>query len=323
MNKEKGTAAPVEPHAELPLEPPAPTSPDPEQEPEQDGPAAAAPAAVEEPEEGKQPFRLEQEFFSKAVTPVERFNAYQVLDRFRQTQMVMAAAKQLANISWGKNLSVAAQAAVARYAMEIGADPARHIYVLGGNIFINGTYYRDVISANPKFKEALPPEWLHYDPRLDNCALCDEPFNADFAHGHDLEFVTAENRRRLEEKVQRARARLDENLDEEAPSLCRLTLVYSDGRGPFKGIGRVRGGKTTKTGQGGKQYEVFKDPVGMEFPRETAETRAWREAGEKAEPVWFRQHPALKAAEQLIVEGRTIESLPPGPPPTAPMDLEP
>lgn len=328
MTKAPGKAAPPEQTELSPPDPHGPfeDGPTPAPTAEFDGPGGLPmkqplepepkepPAALAEPKEAP---KLEATLMSMAVTPVERWNAYQAADRVRRTAILMSAIKEISRQGWGEKLSLEARAAVGRYCVEIGADPARHVFVLGGNIFINGTYYRDVISANPKFHHATDPVWIHEDRRLGTCAYCGDPLADDMTHGHAGEvgeLVKPINMERIKERMRRSEARLRENVDEDSPGICILELHYSDGRGPFKGIGRVRDGTTAN----GKQ----KDPVGMESPRESAETRAWREAGEKAEPVWFRNHPALKAAEQLIVEGRRVEQLPPGPQPVAPLPVE-
>jgi hypothetical protein len=225
------------------------------------------------PEAEPQTTKLEATLLEKATNPIERYQAYQVAEAVRRQQMLAAASKELAGSSWGAKISPAARAAVVRYAFEIGADPLRHLFVLGGNIFINGTYYREVIAANQDFLRADDPVWFHVDPRVTD----------------------------PEEVAKRAAMRVAHNIPEDCPSACELTIYYRD-RGPFKGIGRVRGG-TNKNGNPN-------DPVGMEFPRESAETRAWRECGEKAEASWFRMHPALKAAHEVIAQGRTIADAP-------------
>lgn len=220
---------------------------------------------------------LEERLLEKAQTPREREMAFALASAARQEKMIKAAAAELAETSWGKSISPVARAAVAAYCWEIGADPVRHVFVLGGTIFPNGTFYRDVVAANPEFRWASDPAWFHADARADAAA-----------------------------QAERLALRLEHNIAEDVPAAMLLVLHYvncpcatcreqhdsdGSGRGPFKGIGRVR---------------ATKDPVGAEFPRESAETRAWREAGEKAEPVWFRKHPRLVAAEQIITEARTV-----------------
>jgi hypothetical protein len=234
---------------------------------------------------------LEEKLLDKAQTPQERTLAFQLATRVRQSQMIREAATAIAETGWGAKISPVSRAAVSRYCLEVGIDPVRHVFVLGGNVFINGTYYRDVIASDSEFRYASDPRWFHRDDRATP-----------------------------EEQTERQKLRVEHNIPEDCPAVMLLVLHFANcpcgdcrrqgsngtGRGPFSGLGRVRAGKN--------EYGKDKDPVGMEHPRETAETRAWREAGEKAESVWFRNHPSLKAAEQVLALGREtfVEERQPG-----------
>jgi hypothetical protein len=233
---------------------------------------------------------LETTLLEHAQSPQERAAAFQLATQVRQTHMLREAAAAIAATAWGTNISPVARAAVARYCLEVGIDPVRHVFVLGGNVFINGTYYRDVVASNPEFDHSDAPVWLHADPRLAELAADEK------ADATDRAWARAELERRR-------RLRIEHNVPEDSPAACIVTLHYKNGRGPFSGIGQVHGGKV-KTGANAGVKD--RDPIGLENPRTTAETRAWREAGEKAEPVWFRAHPRLKAAEEILVEGRSL-----------------
>lgn len=254
-------------------------------------------------------------------TPQERARLYEVANENAKARALRKASNLIATMEWGAKLTDAGRAAFARYCLELGGDPLRHVDILAGGPFINGDYYRDVIAANPAFHHADDPIWIHDDPRLKLCVLCGEPFGDKPDHGHGSELVTEENTRRLNERVARAMKRIDEDVPESDAAACILLLHYSDGRGPFKGIGRARGGDVTRKRKDGSQYTTSADPVGQESPRETAETRAWREAGEKAEPVWFRNHSSKKEAAAEMIElrtsGRLVEADPEPPTPVA------
>jgi len=232
----------------------------------------------------------------KAKTPQEREYLYALAGALEQSKLIRRASQIVAATEWGQAMSEPRRLAFARYCLALGADPLRHVDLLGGNPFINGDYFRDVIAANPNFDHSADPVWIHDDVRLGQCCTCGKEFGDKPDHGHGIEEVTEENRRRTKERVRRAQLRLDMNADEAAPAICVLALHYKDGRGPFYGIGEVHPGKTAKGND--------KDPIGLQSPRATAETRAWREAGEKAEATWFRTHASTLAE----LEGKLKET---------------
>jgi hypothetical protein len=240
------------------------------------------------------------ELVAQARTPHERALAFELADELRQAQMIRRGAQLVAATEWGQALSPERRAGFARYCLALGADPLRHVDLLGGNVFINGDYFRDVIAADPDFVRSDDPVWIHVDPRHELCIGCGAAFGADVVHGHDDDAITGENRRRLAERITRARLRLEHNISDESPAACILVLHYRNGRGPFKGLGTVRAGKVKSGPNAGVKD---RDPIGLDSPRATAETRAWREAGEKCEATWFRTHAAT--LEQLAVQLRT------------------
>lgn len=244
-----------------------------------------------------------------AKTPQERARLFEFATQVEQAKAIRRASNLLATTEWGAKLTDSGRAAFGRYCLELGGDPLRHVDILGGNPFINGEYYRDVIAANPDFHHSDDPRWIHDDPRLQLCVACGEKFGDKPDHGHNLEVVTATNSDRMMERIERAKLRLQVDTPDTDVATCIVTLHYGNNRGPFVGIGRARGGTVTRNKRDGGTYTVSADPIGQESPRETAETRAWREAGEKAEPVWFRNHPRLKEAEAKLIELHTSGQL--------------
>lgn len=83
----------------------------------------------------------EQDQFRKAL-----------VSQYERDKMVRAMAAQIAGESWGKALSPHTQAAVARYAMEAGLDPVRHIDVLAGRVYINAQAYMDRLAGDAEFE---------------------------------------------------------------------------------------------------------------------------------------------------------------------------
>lgn len=233
------------------------------------------------------------ELAAQATTPQDRERAFLILDAVKQSRLVRSMAAVVGATEWGSAMSATRQAAFAKYCLALGADPLRHVDLLGGNPFINGDYFRDVIAANPNFLGSDDPVWIHDDPRLLLCASCGKAFDDKPDHGHAIDEVTTENRRRLVERISRSARRVDENADEQSPSICILLIRYKDAR-VFKGLGEVHSGRTV----GGKD----RDPIGLASPRATAETRAWREAGEKAEATWFRTHASVLKQLEVKVQ---------------------
>lgn len=268
-----------------------------------------APAGMAMTTRGERTDLLVADLLAQARTPQERAQAFELAGALRQAQLIQRSSQMLSATEWGAALSEVRRAAFARFCLALGADPLRHIDLLGGKPFVNGAYFRDVIAASPDFERADDPVWIHSDPRLESCAGCGKPFGADVVHGHGSDEVTEENRRRLADRVTRARLRLEQNVPDDSPAACILVLHYR-GRGPFGGIGEVHPGKVRHGPNAGVKD---RDPIGLDSPRATAETRAWRECGEKSEATWFRTHAAtLKQLETKLVTSYQAEKVGPG-----------
>lgn len=207
---------------------------------------------------------LEQRLLDKAQTPQERVAAFELAARVRQEFMIREAAAAVAETGWGKDISPRARAAVARYCLEIGCDPVRHVYVLGGStVYLNAEFYRDLVAANPDF---LRDEWR---------------------------FIHPDARATKDVNEERKGERVAYGVPEDATGACVVTLHYNNGRGPFVGVNWAGTGA---------------DPVGKQEPAQTAHTRAYRKAAMKAEPAWFRSHPRLKEAVEVLTQGKEMEA---------------
>lgn len=224
--------------------------------------ASAKSKAVTTTTPADQPDKLEMQLLEQARTPQERQMAFHLASQARQAKMVRDVAVACAETGWGKDVSPMARAAVVRYCMEIGADPVRHVNVLGGNPYLNASFWMDLVAANPAFRRA------------------------------DVEFIHEDKRASDEEREDRKAKRVTYGVPEDAPGAAIVTLHY-EGRGPFIGVNwaGIRAN----------------DPVGKQEPTKTAETRAYRRAAIKAEPAWFKKHPRLEAAHELIVQGRDLD----------------
>ena len=230
---------------------------------------------------------LVADLLASAKTPQDRSKVYELADAVQQARLLRRAASMIAATTWGMGLSADARVALGRYCLEVGADPLRHVDLLGGNVFFNSDYYRDLIVANPEFVRDEKPVWFHEDERLKQDA-----------NNKDLPQEVRDEA--LKEMLYRRRERIDRNIPEDTPAACLVRLHYK-GRGPFEGIGLVHGGKVTNSRDPAKRQND-RDPIGLDNPRTTAESRAWREAGEKAEPIWFRNHPRVREIAARLTE---------------------
>jgi hypothetical protein len=235
------------------------------------GEASKSTKVATQEQQPEAPDALEQQLLAEAKTPQERALAFQLATTARQHSMLRRVALAVAETGWGKEISPVARQAVIRFCLEIGADPVRHVNVLGGNVYLTAAFWMELVAANPKF---IRPEtaFIHDDDRADQS-----------------------------ERERRKAQRLIHGVPEDVKGAAVVTLFYQ-GRGPFLGVNWVGGGRKA-------------DPVGLQEPTKTAETRAYRRAAVKAEPAWFREHPRLQAAENVLAQGReleqTAEQLPP------------
>jgi hypothetical protein len=247
-------------------------------------PAPASAVAVRSPEKDD---ALVADLLSAETNPQHRAKLFELADAVAQSRLLRKAAALVGVTQWGAGLSQEGRVAFGRYCLEVGADPLRHVDLLGGNPFFNSDYYRDMIAANPEFEGDDPPAWIHDDPRL----AADEKDET-----LPEEVRDAARKERLYRRAQR----IARNVDDADPAACVLRLRYKGGR-VFEGVGTVHFGKV-KNSRDPAARDRDRDPIGLENPRTTAESRAWREAGEKAEPIWFRNHPRVKALEGKLVE---------------------
>ena len=154
--------------------------------------------------------KLELQLLEQAKTPAERQMAFSLASQARQAKMIRDVAVAVAETGWGKEISPVSRAAVVRYCLEIGADPVRHVFVLGGNVYLNAAFWMDLVAANPKFLRADPPKFIHHDERAS-----------------------------AEDNAARKALRVTYGVPEGVKGAAIVTLHYADGRGPFIGVNWV------------------------------------------------------------------------------------
>lgn len=153
---------------------------------------------------------MSNESTAVARTEPEDEFAGALVSGYQRDRMIRSMARQIANESWGKNLSPHTQAAMARYAMEAGLDPVRHIDVLGGRVYINAAAYMDRLAADPEF------EGVAFDPISDDEAERARWGVPDFAKAVFL--VTIRHRGREFREVGYAPKRANDSVGKEFPA---------------------------------------------------------------------------------------------------------
>lgn len=162
--------------------------------------------------------KLEVQLLDQARTPEERALAFRLASQARQSKMIRDVAVAVAETGWGKEVSPISRAAVVRYCLEIGADPVRHVHVLGGNVYLNAAFWMDLVAANPKF---IRPE---------------------------IEFIHDDDRADQAERERRKAKRLLLGVPEAAKGAAVVTLYYN-GRGPFVGVNWAGAKKSDPVGE--------------------------------------------------------------------------
>ena len=159
-------------------------------------------------EQQPQPDKLEASLLEQAKTPEERQLAFTLASQARQAKMIRDVAVAVAETGWGKDISPISRAAVVRYCLEVGADPVRHVHLLGGNVYLNAAFWMDLVAANPKFLRAK------------------------------VRFIHDDERASPEERADRKAARVTYGVPEGVKGAAIVTLDY-EGRGPFLGVNWV------------------------------------------------------------------------------------
>lgn len=245
--------------------------------PEQAAKEKSGPTAVARAKPGS----LLEQLLGMATTPAERERAFQIAEKYQQQRLLAELSEAVMETSWGNRVSPLLRTQVIKYALDMGMDPTRHLDVLGGKPYPNATFYKELCAADADF---IRPdvEWLHNDER----ASAEENNRRKLLRiAHAVpDFIDGNLGRRKDDKTKNAQP---------IPILaaCLVTLHFR-GRGPFVGI------------KWSPSRAV--DDVGMDFPVQTAESRAWRKAAEKAVSPWFKQHPILVKMEALAVQAREV-----------------
>jgi hypothetical protein len=223
-----------------------------------------------------------------------RILAYQQAQRIERTRILRAAAAQVAELSWGRDLAPEVRFALSRWCLEAGLDPLRHVLVLGGNVYDTAEYYMDRLASAPGFVRWEYELAAPLDVREISAKLVGAASVATELKKRQVEL----NSRRLELQMRWGVPSEINDYPQDAAAAV-VTLHWADGTQNQGCNWAGSMGRKTK-------YNNPQDPVGDAHPVKTAVTRALRKAAKQRVPVWFTQQEdkPLLAIEGMIEQGR-------------------
>ncbi|MCW5591020.1 MAG: hypothetical protein KIS74_02875 [Burkholderiales bacterium] len=201
-----------------------------------------------------------------AVAPVDPIKA----ERAKQLAEIRernAHAAAIRGTQWGKELGGMALSAVSHYCTINRLDPARHVEVLGGRIYLTGELYME--RGAPLLLKRLVTmdevDYVHEDAGL-NAVVS----GADKSATPELEaWARAEKMRRFQQRV-----KLGIPHDATGAAVVRIRVPGTDSI--IVGFNWCGGTSKVKTKKDGTKYRA--DPVGDAEPVKTAQSRALRRA---------------------------------------------
>lgn len=177
---------------------------------------------------------------------------------------------QLAGTNWGKGLDEPTRRAVADWGGRNGIDVTTEIFVLGGNIYLNAQFYQNRLVGLLHRGLILDyrQEFIQADPRLQ--VIVDEPIDTKLPP-ELVKIAEADRAEAFAEIRRRRRLRIEHGAPDKAPSgvenfAIGLTTIVLAAM-PHTPIRGVKWAPHDKS-----------DPVGTNYPQETALTRSSRRA---------------------------------------------
>jgi hypothetical protein len=223
--------------------------------PDQSGPGTTVTTTQgEQQQEPEQPPRM-------AVGRIPQDVALQI--ELRRQRSAIAA--RLAGTNWGKGLDVQTRMAVADWAQRHGVDATTEIEVLGGNLYLKAQFYLNRLATLVErgVVEYAYSDHVAHDERLAAIAT-DEMAPEGFRKQAQTELY----RRKL--------VRIEYGAPENARAVVVFRIKMATVPVQFTGCKWTGTGRKAKVR--GVEQNYFADPIGEEFPVETAETRAARRA---------------------------------------------
>lgn len=227
---------------------------------------------------------IDEQMLVSAGEARERIIVYQTATERDRVKVIRAAAAQMANLQWGTELDAVTRGAIARWALEAGIDPVRHIDILGNRIYDNAKLYLDACAAHPGFVQDTVVLLAPLDRRT---------FDPSVLLAEDVEALKLEQKQINAERLSlQMRHGVPSKINEHGElAAAALVTLYFKGKEPAEGVNWA-----------GRYGQAKKDPVGEGHPVKTAITRAYRKAALKRIPVWFKTGESGVAMEQLAAE---------------------
>lgn len=200
----------------------------------------------------------------------------------------MMAGMQFGNVR-GENLSPETRYAIARVCEQYGADPAIHIHILGGNLYLNAQFWAERVNGLPNLKgwEQFNISAL-YSAELRKQAkqmLADsKEYEVPEWRDQGLKLIEAAN------KADQRRAYF--GIPDTAVAAYETVIDFTDRASVYEANYAPNSGN---------------DPVGKARPNETARSRSLRRAGAKASPA-IKSLDELAARQEIKAEFRVIEA---------------
>jgi len=233
-------------------------------------------------------------------------------------------------LTWAQGLKARTAYAIALWCLGRDIDPHTEMDILGNRPWPNGRFWKrklaELIAEKDSPIEDYAETPIHHDARLEQ--------------GIDAEWEAAE-------VIRRRRLRIEFGCPEEAKGAWVVSIKVRGVETPFRGCEWAGGGTAVKVGGGGVvKRGAEADPVGENFPIESALTRAYkrvvplvarysprlRELIERAEDTSelepritedrkedteLRRETALVGTHPLATDGKTDPYAEPGPPSAA------
>lgn len=196
----------------------------------------------------------------------------------RKNANVVAA--QIASTNWGKGLDAATQRAIADWGNRNSVDVTTEIYVLGGSIYLNAQFYQNrAIDLMTRGKvTGYKQRFIQHDPRLEDVLREVLPATASDEERRELAVAQGEARREI--RSRRALRIMHGVPDDEKIKAAVLTEVRlaSHPDVPIYGVKWCP-----------HPNSKHNDPVGTDYPQETALTRsarrAWKQVARQVQEI--------------------------------------
>lgn len=224
---------------------------------------------------------IDEQMLVSATEARERIVVYQTATERDRLRVIRVAATQMGKLQWGTELDAVTRGAIARWALEAGIDPVRHIDILGNRIYDNAKLYLDACAAHPGFVRDTVVLLAPLDRRT---------FDASVLLADDIEGLKLEQKQINAERYRlQMQYGVPTKINEHGElAAAALVTLYFKGKEPAEGVNWA-----------GRYGQGKKDPVGEQHPVKTAITRAYRKAALKRIPVWFKEGDSGVQLEQI------------------------